>query len=304
MMRTLCALFFVAILSSIIPAQCPSTTGPDVIVGALTDVGNYGTSGGIYAYALGATSCNIGTTPVIWIAGSNQHPVISQTVFRLKPVAGQPYSRFEQIGMSWLKHAFAATAGSLCGTCQGGGGGLGVCCSDTYGSGLNGSQGNGPRSEVNASTGFFPYPYLLNPAVTSVIDRRIQCQANDVNPAMNVGAQYWGEVQYVTADDAAAGNKNNNASYRAMSFAAGSFNGSFSGATFQKLPAILAWQAADPAVQITNVDILNDGRFIIARRVTALGGGNNHYEIAVYNLSSDRSARGLTIDFPAGTPGR
>ena len=97
-MRTLSILLLVSVISPVVTAQCPSTTGPDVIVGALTDVGNYGAVGTINAYALGATSCNIGTAPVIWVSSTNQHPVISQTVFRLKAVPGQPYSRFEQIG--------------------------------------------------------------------------------------------------------------------------------------------------------------------------------------------------------------
>jgi hypothetical protein len=63
----------------------------------------------------------------------------------------------------------------------------------------------------------------------------------------------------------------------------------------------MAWATLDPAVQITNVDVANDGRFIIARRVTALGGGVWHYELAVHNLNSDRSGRGFTVDFPVGT---
>ena len=70
---------------------------------------------------------------------------------------------FQQIGMSWLKHGFASTNSPGCGTCQQppqGGGALGIGCTDAYGSGLNGSQGNlGPRSEVNASTGAYPWPH-------------------------------------------------------------------------------------------------------------------------------------------------
>ena len=57
----------------------------------------------------------------------------------------------------------------------------------------------------------------------------------------------------------------------------------------------MAWGAADPAVVVQTVDFANDGRFFIARKVTSLGGGNWHYELAVQNLNSDRSARGLTV---------
>ena len=80
-----------------------------------------------------------------------------------------------------------------------------------------------------------------------------------------------------------------------------SFTGALTGANVPAAARDLAWQAADPAVAITNVDFANDGRFIIAKKITTLGGGNYHYEFAIYNLNSDRSGGGFTVDFPAGT---
>ena len=133
--------------------------------------------------------------------------------------------------MSWLKNGTGSGAGNLCGACQPSGSSqlLGVACSDPYGASTNGSQATlSPRSEVNASTGYFPFPGG-NPAWSGALARRIQCQAADVNPALNAGALYYGEAQYVRADDAAAGHQNNNASYRPMTFAAGSFNATLDG---------------------------------------------------------------------------
>ena len=53
-MRSFLALVLVSVVAASIPAQI--TVGPDVIVGSISDVGNYGTDGsGIYAYALGTT---------------------------------------------------------------------------------------------------------------------------------------------------------------------------------------------------------------------------------------------------------
>jgi hypothetical protein len=276
-----------------------SAQGPDVIVGDLNGVDSYGNggSGTVYAYAIGTTACNLGNQVLGWWATTNQHPVIGQNVFRLKG------GRFEQIGMSWLKNGTGSGAGNLCGACQPSGSSqlLGVLCSDPYGASTNGSQATlSPRSEVNASTGYFPFPGG-SPPWSGPLARRIQLQAADVNPALNAGALYFGEAQYVSADDAAAGHQNNNASYRAMIFAAGSFNASLVGGTFQQQPAIMAWSAADPAVVVQTVDFPNDGRFFVARKVTSLGGGNHHYEMAVQNFNSDRSARGFTVDFPAGT---
>lgn len=76
-------------------------------------------------------------------------------MFRLKD------GRFEQIGQSWLKHAFCGTNESLCGTCpvenQTSCGSLAVGCSDPYGAYLNTKYPIfhlrlGPKSDVNAAT--------------------------------------------------------------------------------------------------------------------------------------------------------
>lgn len=131
-----------------------TTDGRDIIVGDLYDLATWGVSSGIVAYSVGTISCNIGDVAVPWVASTNQHPVIGQNMFRLKGGV------LEQIGQSWLKHGFAALTGSTCGTCMGPGGAqLSPGCSDPYSAGLNGSQSNlGPRSQINAATGVFPYP--------------------------------------------------------------------------------------------------------------------------------------------------
>jgi len=209
-------------------AQCTNPTqGPDVIVGDLIDIGEYGKVGNISAFAIGTTSCNIGNVNVKWIASTNEHPVIGQNMYRLKN------GRFEHIGQSWLKHGFTALTQDLCCTCNGQGGAvLGIGCSDPYGAGLNASQGNlGPRSEVNAATGLYPYPYILgsNPQTGNAIYKRLQIKDADLEPTLNVGALYFGEGQYVTRDDATLSNKNNNASYRRAAVTA---SGTFPNATY------------------------------------------------------------------------
>jgi hypothetical protein len=186
-----------------------TSTGPDVIVGALIDTQNWGTSGGMTAYSVGTESCNIGNQNLTWIANNNLHPVIAQNLYRLKN------GRFEQLGMSWLKNGFYALSLQQCGSCPIGSNGtsLNVGCSDPYGAGLNGSQGNlSPRYEVNPVTGNFPYPGVIPPNPDPILGQRIQAQVNDMNPAMNAGAQYFVEGHYIHPEDAAANNRNNNAS--------------------------------------------------------------------------------------------
>ncbi|MCI0344948.1 MAG: hypothetical protein L0221_05805 [Chloroflexi bacterium] len=287
------------------------TVGPDVTVHELTGPGNYAAAGGFEAYSLGTVSCNQGDVVLNWCnniggcstgATQEEHPVIAQNLYRLKD------GRFEQIGMSWLKHGFTALAGSdpACGdgSCSPPGTGdlLGVGCTDPYSSSLNGNTPLGMRSEVNATTGIFPYPYT-QVATGDSTDQRIKVAIEDVDPAQNPGAVYFTEGQYVAADDAAAENGRNNASYRQAFVSAGTFALSFSGVApiVRQLPAIAAWQAMDPGVELISVDIPGSvplQRFHVGRKVTDLGGGDFHYEYAVHNLNSDRSAYSFMVDFP------
>lgn len=290
-----------AVVVLVAAAAAGQSVGPDVIVGEIDTPDNYGSAGGISAFAIGTTSCNIGTQILQWQAGTNQHPVISQNMFRLKD------GRFEHIGTSWLKHGFYALQLNVCAPCTPypTGAALGVGCSDPYVASLNGAQGSlGPRSEVNAATGYFPFPFLLSPPIAPVTGRRLQALDSDLDPAQNPGARYFVEAQYVAADDALAGNKNNNASWREVTvfpFGGGGFGINLSGSTVRQQPAIRAWQALDPSVAIVTVDVPNDGRFLVGIKVTNVAGTTNRYEYAVQNLNSDRSLESFTVAFPGGT---
>ena len=265
--------------------------GPDVIVGDLYDPIRWGSAGGYTAYSVGTVSCNIGDQPLDWIANTPAHPVIAQNLFRIKD------GRITHIGQSWLKHGFTALNQSLCSTCNPSpSNSLGVGCSDPYDAFLNGFQPDlGPKSDVNAATGDFPYPPTLNGTITDSTSKRLRVKNEDVDPALNAGAVYVVEGQYVTADDAQAGNKNNNASYRQALISGGSFNMSLTGSTVRESPAIYAWQVVQPTVTIEVVDVPNDGRLIVAYDVTDNGDGTWHYEYAVYNQTSDRGVRAFGL---------
>jgi hypothetical protein len=278
-------------------ASCGGTQGPDVIVGHLPQVSSYGSVGGIAAFSVGTTSCNIGNAELLWIYDQNRHPVIAQNMYRLKD------GRFEQVGMSWLKHGFAALTGNLCGCgCADPGTSqrLGVGCSDPYSAGLNGNQGLlGPRSEVNPHTGEYPYPFTTINETGDAIHKRLQVRIADIDPGQDGGGLYFAEAQYVTADDASAGNADNNASYRRVAITGSGVNwtASFSGmpGTVRGEPAIRAWKAHDAGVVETDVRVPDEGLVILAAKATDLGGGWWGYEYAVQNLNSDRSARALTV---------
>ncbi|MCB9850178.1 MAG: PQQ-dependent sugar dehydrogenase [Phycisphaerales bacterium] len=277
-------------------ATCGGATGPDVIIGDLPAVASYGSIGGIAAFAVGTTSCNLGDNELLWVYNKNQHPVIAQNMYRMKN------GRFEQIGMSWLKHGFAALTFDICGcgcvdpgTSQR----LGVGCSDPYSSGLNGLQTYlGPRSEVNAFTGKFLYPYGYQDVDGDTIYKRLQVHISDIDPSQDGGGTYFAEGQYITADDANT-EPDNNCSYRRVTFsgAGAAWSASVAGmpATVRGKPAIRAWKTADPSVVETDVRIPNEGLVLLAAKASDIGGGMWHYEYALQNINSDRSIRGVTV---------
>ena len=179
--------------------------GPDVIVGELLDFMQYenGEVNGFVGLALGTDACNKGTVDVDWIAlPSNDHPFIPQNLYRMSGGATNN-ERFEQLGQSWGKHAFAAASSNTCGFgCNGvGGDHLGSGCSDAYGAGLNGVPG--PAS-VRAPGS------ILSPELPSgntsndhtghshdVTSHRILVNVDDLNTSLNPGATYFAEANYI-----------------------------------------------------------------------------------------------------------
>ena len=288
-------------------------SGPDVIVGILhAALASYGSEDGISAFAVGTTSCNKGDEELLWISSTNQHPVIGQNMFRLKD------DRFEQIGMSWLKHGFTALQMDECNIgCHSSGTGtrLGVGCSDPYTAGLNGQQSYlGPRWQVNAHTGYFPYPPTRPPLTGSVIERRLQVHNVDLDPDLNDGAAYFVSSQYVAADDAQGGNGNNNESYARISVwwdsSDSRYRASVNGETQREQPGIRAWkdQDSDPSsILEVDVQIPGEGLLILAAKAIDVGGGIWRYEYALQNVNSHRSGGSFSVPLPpevvAGAPG-
>ncbi len=268
------------------------SVGPDIVTFEVYDSYLWGTVGDTTAYSLGTESCNRGDEPAAWYSSTAEHPAIAQNLYRLKD------GRLEQIGMSWLKHGFLSLNDSECDTCvypPAGGSQLGVGCSDPYWASLNGSQDRlGPRYEVDPFTGVFAYPHA-SPAGDATLRGRLLVKTVDVAPANNPGARFFAEGQYVTADEAAAGNGENSASYREQTVPAGSLQLVDVGPTFEGLPAIYAWEQFDPSVSTREARVPSEGLFIAASVARDNGNGTWRYEYAVYNLNSHRSAQSFTV---------
>lgn len=289
------------------PALAPAqSVGPDVIVGELAgdnDILRRSSSGGISAYSVRTESCNIGDREAVWYSSTSLHPVISQNMFRLMN------GRFEHIGQAWVKHGFYAEDDQLCGACipTEGSDTLGAGCSDTYNTFHNSTQASlGPKSQINASRGSFPYPFSA-PGAPPGIGRKLQVHDSDLEAALNPGARYFIEGHYVTPDDAFFNNSWNNASWREITFTPTfPYEPSAIGPTYQMEPGIMAWVAADPTVQFAQIVVTDDGGtgffgfFWVTGQATYLGGCTWHYEYAVQNLNSFQSGGTFSVDLPEG----
>ncbi|HWL94416.1 MAG TPA: PQQ-dependent sugar dehydrogenase, partial [Phycisphaerae bacterium] len=296
---------------------CGASSGPDVIVGELgkatgpvDDIWNSASQqvgpNWIDVFSLATYSCNIGNAQLSWVAGgSAQHPVIGQNFYRYY-TAADGATRFEQIGQSWLKHGFTALQHNICCTCQNSGTGsaLGVGCADPYTASRNaGQNGAGPKWQVNPSTGQHIHPIDNTPGYPATVGRRLQVKISDLDLP---GAIYFGEGQYVAADDAASGNQNNNASYRRITVSGTGNDRTFGflaggpGATQRGEAGVRAWKDQDASVTETNIQA--DGLLILAAKATSLGGGLFHYEYALQNLNSHRGVKAFRIPVnPAST---
>jgi hypothetical protein len=278
---------------------CQGSTGPDVIVGAITGPFNYAATGTVEALSLGTTSCNQGNATLGWHANTNQHPVIGGELYRFKTVNGAGH--FDQVGLSWLKHGFFAESQTLCcPNCQPTDGTvLGVGCSDPYNAERNGAQSLlGPRYQVNPHTGFFTYP---PPVPSGGNTGRLQVEISELEVSSPGGTRYFGNCQYVTPDDAAANNNNNNVSYRevTVSGSGSTWNFGLSGSTVRETPAIKAWPTCEAGVTVNDIQLPSEGMLMLGFKTTDLGGGQFHYEYdekqRLIWFSEKPTATGVTI---------
>ena len=199
--------------------------GPDIITGDIEDLEEFGSSGTQVGLGVSTTSCNAGNVPLDFFQLPNtDHPVIPQNLYRMSGGSGNN-DRFEQIGQSWVKHAFATKDLNACGfgCIPGNATHLGIGCSDTYSSSFNATQGDlGSRALVNPFTGVFQSTANNHSGHAHTgTSHRILVEVSDLDTTMNPGATYYVEVQYITPQEYAwcqthpgECNMYNNSSYR------------------------------------------------------------------------------------------
>ena len=305
--------------SDVLPALSRPETGtlpgPDVIVGDVSGLAQFGSSAGTQVgLAVATDSCNFGVENLHWLAlPDNDHPVIPQNLYRMSG-GGTNDERFEQIGQSNVKHAFTALTNNICGLgCNGvGGANLGSGCSDPYSASLNSGPSLGSRAWINPFTGAYPRGDSAAPPNTHTghthtgPSHRMLTEINDLNTSLNPGATYYAEGQYITpheyawcATHAGQCNMYNNVSYRRYSVTGTGSPFTFTavGSTVRQRAAITAWTGAT----IVNIEPAPgaDGVGMIAYKVTNPSAGVWHYEYAIYNQNLDRAIQSFSV--PVGT---
>ena len=308
------------VIADVLPAagspQPGTVTGPDVVVGDVVGLAQFGSSSGTQVgLAVGTDSCNFGTVDLNWFAlPNNDHPVIPQNLYRMSGGTTND-ERFEQIGQSSVKHAFTALTQNLCGLgCNGvGGSRLGSGCSDPYSASLNAGPSLGSRAWINPFNGAYPRGDSATPpnnhsGHTHIgPSHRILTEIDDLNTALNPGATYYAEAQYITPHEyvwcqanPTQCNMYNNVSYRRYNVTGTGSPFSFSpvGSTVRTRSAISTWTGAT-TVEI-KPDPGNDGVGIVGYKVTNPSPGVWHYEYAIYNQNLDRAVQSFGVPVGVG----
>jgi hypothetical protein len=267
--------------------------------------------GDIVGLSVATTSWNVGSNDCQWFSiPDERHPFIVMNMYRLKD------DRFEQIGMSHIKHGFYALGSHQCEgpPCtyeppHSQGHWLGTGCTDTYSAPLNAVQsGMGPKYEVNPWTGLWDYSgsHMEGSHSHDSIQHRIQVHDADLDPALNEDATYYSESFYCMLDDI---DVISSASWKEISIASGAPGGhwTFTMSGSIVMPkmgfAIAAWPGATQTLVAEEIPVTEfsspDGRCLLAAKATDIGGGMWHYEYAMLNIDMDRQVGSFSIPISA-----
>lgn len=275
-----------------------SYAAPDLICSEINGAILFGDNGkGINSYAFGTTVCNIGDEAVDFDPDTNQHPVISQTLYKLKD------HQIAQIGIGFVRHTTTALNGNACGLgCTPAGLlALGAGCSDTSGAAVNGSQGlMGPRTEIDPQTGFYPYPFTAINQTGDAVYKRLQVAQSDIS---DPDALYFVETQVISPSETTLETRDNNMSYRQVIFQSGTLAPMLTGPTYSEQPAIYAWRDHGNGIGIPDDKVIigtNNfpdiaGAYVVGSRMQNLGIDHWRYHYAVLNMNSDLGVRQLDI---------
>ena len=312
------------LFAALLPSQSNAVPGTDLTV---YDVGTptvYGRRGAAYpngeiGVGFGHSYCNTGTVHLPWIGwvGASSTNVMLDTYPKIAfLLARESGGRMVQIsGESYLKHSrvpFNFSSGP-CAPCQTGPTQtMRIGCSDTYSTGFNGDRYNlGPTTEIDPWLGSWnpvgSYFDVGDPAVsgtpaTDGIQSLSFAQTSAFDAVKNrlevressfvAGATYYGQVHLMVKGEPVA-NRANNLLSRGLTF---TWNGSTWTTALAGTNAagsvLTRWTGSTNAMAGNGLD---DGRFLVAVKVTGPTNGMWHYEYAVHNIDNARGGASLRI---------
>ncbi|MGE0479993.1 MAG: hypothetical protein AB7Q17_05920 [Phycisphaerae bacterium] len=267
--------------------------GPDLVIGDVSTVVQVGRAGSDVAFGVGATTCNAGTEPALWLGNpSAQHPFYAFNLYRLRG------GSLEQIGASWVRHAAPPTQTNACGLgCTPASGALGVGCADESSAFVNANAaGLGPRHEVNPFTGAFSFAgsYLAtHNGPWNPIEHRLVVADADLDPVLNPGAEFIIEAIAFCGDES---DRANGAAWERV-VVSGAPGGTWAVAAntspTARGTALDAWTGATQALVACEPSV--DGRCVVGARVTARRAGWWRYEYAVRNVDVQRAIGSIRV---------
>lgn len=306
-------------------AQGNAVPGMDARVYEVTDISYYGRRGAAYpngeaGLVMGHSYCNTGTVDIPWVSsiGSRMVDTYPKIAFLLARESG---GRMVQVsGPSYLKHSVTPYNFNTgpCLPCNGGSGGfMFQGCSDTYSSGINSNRNYlAPTSEVDPWLGTWnpvgSYFDRGDPAVSGLaasdgVKSLTSSMTNAFDPVKNrlevregelaTPGSFYGQVQLVIQGEPVA-NRANNVVSRPMAFAwnGSDWSGTTTGASTEG-SVLTRWTGATWEIGGNGND---DGRHLVAVKVTGPVGGMYHYEYAVHNLDNARAGASFRVPLDAG----
>ncbi len=247
---------------------------------------------------------NIGTADVAWYEkftapsvpyNNDQHPYLNWSIYR------EVDGRFEQIGLSGIKHAFY-TVNTNC-ACAGGHV-LGLGCEDVYGVGNNDSNRDlGPRKELEAFTGLWENcGSYFDPTCTGsqqnnssdLGQNRLITDTNKLTDPNNT--QLFFQAWYVIRDDIDIFNSMGYRDFSPTQNAGGGWSMN-EGTVFKNGPALDNYVTPNSISTLESSQSYSssEGHFTVASKVVDIGNGLYRYNYAIENYDFDPRFNQFTI---------
>jgi hypothetical protein len=323
-MRTTSMALVVSLVTPLL-AQGNAVPGTDIRAYNIGDVGYFGRRGaahpnGEVGFGIGHSFCNTGTVNVPWVSTSGG--VMADTIPKIAYLlARESGGRMVQVsGRSFMKHSrtpFNFSSGP-CAPCNNTGGAfMFVGCSDTYGSGTNANRNIlGPTTEIdpwlgtwNSIGSYFDRgdPAVGGAAATDGVQSLSSSQTAAFDPVKNrvevresdlVGGGTFHAQIHMSIVGEPIGNRGNNLCSRpcTITWNGSTWSSTVTGSQSYNGSVLTRWGGASTGIGQNGMD---DGRFLVAVKVTGPVAGVWHYEYAVHNLDNSRGAAALRIPMPA-----